>query len=102
MSALHDVACPSGATWAMSPTPLTGHRGSSVDDAGRTRGGGDTSWCGYASTQNFAVAATTAGSAWDENRYYGIRDFVNGGYDGLIRWRLRDGGLTLYYLSMQG
>ena len=48
------------------------------------------------------VAATTAGSAWDEDRYYGIRDFVNGGYDGLIRWRLRDGGLTLYYLSMQG
>ena len=47
-------------------------------------------------------APTTAGSPWDEDRYYGIRDYVNGGYDGLIRWRLRDGGLTLYYLSTQG
>ena len=54
------------------------------------------------SARTSPAAPTTAGSAWDEDRYYGIRDYVNGGYDGLIRWRLRDGGLTLYYLSMQG
>lgn len=38
----------------------------------------------------------------DETRYYGIRDFVNGGYDGLILQVFRDGGLTLYYMTPNG
>ena len=48
------------------------------------------------------TAHDSARSERTVDRYYGIRDFIHGGYDGLIRWRLRDGGLTLYYLSMQG
>jgi len=34
--------------------------------------------------------------------YYGVRDYVNGGYDGLLRRRLADGGLTLSYLTRDG
>lgn len=41
-------------------------------------------------------------SEWTVDRYYGIRDFIHGGYDGLIRWRLEEGGLTLCYLTTAG
>jgi hypothetical protein len=37
---------------------------------------------------------------WD--RYYGIRDFVHGGFDGLIRQRCENGGMTLAYLTPDG
>ena len=38
----------------------------------------------------------------NENRYFGIRDYVNGGYDGLLLQQFKDGGLTLFYMSKTG
>jgi hypothetical protein len=38
----------------------------------------------------------------NEIRYYGVRDFVNGGYDALLMQVFKDGGLTLYYMTKDG
>lgn len=38
----------------------------------------------------------------NEIRYYGVRDFANGGYDAVLAQVFANGGLTLYYCSTDG